>query len=549
MCTATRRFDRMRFWSTCQVYGLALLLLGACGSEAIDVFPPDAAADATPATKADAIDAPLVRDLGWLADVADSPAAVADAPSPSSDVRLGPPDAPGPSDDAPPVRPDAPVAAIDASVPSDASPAETSAPQCRELPLAAPAPDGGTTRWVWSYDPQVTDLGGLCASYGSRPRLILEVVVKGATNPLAPLPLCTAAEMANGGARACSVGDAYRFVADCATAEMLIELPTDGAALDAYVHMENGVVPSSPRQRAVVDARCARHLVGGLVPWSGTLPDLDAGVTGPDAGADAGDAIACGYPSTSRVDSSGKTYWWYTFDWRQDNLADICASYGAGAKMVVELSRGSTPFPITGLPVCTGEEIMGAGGRSCAVGARLEADCMAGQLLFEADAESGSEYSGYYFHIESPQFPDPPRRLLEADATCRRSLHPRFVPMAPAGSPDVGADTGGSFADLYDPSRSGQPCQTNADCPFYSQECVIDAAVTDCLAGPIGRCIPYMSSNCVAWPIGCYCLHGFGSVCSDFPGTSCGNLYPPGSPVPVNPQTGTRCHACLPTTY
>ena len=251
----------------------------------------------------------------------------------------------------------------------------------------------------------------------------------------------------------------------------------------------------------MVDARCARHLVGGLVPWSGTLPDLDAGATGPEvgAGADAGDAIACGYPSTSRVDDSGKTYWWYAFDWRQDNLADICASYGAGAKMVVELSRGSTPSPITGLPVCTGEEVMGAGGRSCAVGARLETDCMAGSLLFEADAESGGEYSAYYFHIESPQFPDPPRRLLEPDATCRRSLHPRFVPMGPAGSPDIGADTGGSFADLYDPSRNGQPCQTNSDCPFYSQECVIDATVTDCQAGPSDDASS--SLHRTAWPI------------------------------------------------
>ena len=108
-------------------------------------------------------------------------------------------------------------------------------------------PDGGATRWVWSYDPQVTDFSGLCASYGPRPRLILEVVVKGASNPLAPLPLCTAAEMANGGSRACSVGDAYRFVADCSSAGMLIELPTDGAALEAYVHLENGVVPKLAR--------------------------------------------------------------------------------------------------------------------------------------------------------------------------------------------------------------------------------------------------------------------------------------------------------------
>jgi hypothetical protein len=122
--------------------------------------------------------------------------------------------------------------------------------------------------------------------------------------------------------------------------------------------------------------------------------------------------------------------------------------------------------------------------------------------------------------------------------------------MAPAESPDVGVDTGGNFANYYDPSMNGQPCQTNADCPLFGEECLIDAAVTDCQAGPVGRCVPYMLSNCVASPIGCYCLNTFGgSTCNDAPGTACGNIYPPGTSPPVNPQGGTLCHACLATGF
>lgn len=539
MCRARRQLHASRVWLGCAGHWAALLLLGGCGSHPVKVPGQDAARDTA--------DAVVTRDWGGSSAPPDSAADLADAVSIPVDLPLAPADAARVPVDAGMQPVDVPMAGIDGSGRSDVPAPDLPPLACRTFAPGAPAWDGGPARWVWRYDPRVADLAGLCAGYGTRPKLILEVVVKGGSNPLAPLPLCTPAELAAGGARACSVGDAHRFVADCAAAEMLLELPTDGSELEAYVHIENGVVPSSARQRATVAPECARHLVGGLVPWSGVLPSLDGGVPGPEVGRDAGDATPCPYPNTSREDGSGKTYWWFQFDWRQDNLGDICASYGPGAKMVVELSRGSTPAPVTGLPVCTGEEVMGAGGRSCAAGARLETDCMAGQMLFEADAEIGSEYAPYYFHIESPQIPDPPRRLLEPDATCSRTLHPRFLPMVPAGSPDVGADSGGLFADLYDPSRHGQPCQTNTDCPSYGQECVIDAAVTDCQVGPIGRCVPFTASNCVAWSIGCYCLRRFGGMCGGIPGTSCGNLYPPGAPVPVNPQSGTRCHACLPT--
>ena len=544
---AKRRLEWTRFLSGYRGHLVAVLLIGACGRAELRAPVADAGRDAGPPTSGDGdpSDTPLAPDLTGAAEIADSPVGVADAPFQAVDLPPGSPDA-----SSAPV--DSFLAPVDTRLtgetptPMDAGPVDASEPPCRVFPLGASAWDGGAVRWLWRYDPRVADLRGLCAGYGARPKLILEVVVKGADNPLAPLPICTTAEVSAGSARACSVGDAYRFVADCETADMLLELPTGAPGFDAYVHIESATVKSSPRQMAVVDPRCPRQLVGGMIPWSGMVPVADGGVAGPEVGADAGDPTCSSYPSTSRVDSSGKAYWWFNFNWRQPNLADICASYGAGAKMVVELWWGSTPSPVTGLPTCTGFELMGAGGRSCAAGARLETDCTAGQMLFEADAETGSEYDAYFFHIESPQFPDPPRRLIEPDATCPRYLHPRFMPMAPAGSPDVGEDTGGDFADVYDPSRYGQPCQTNADCPLFGQECVIGAPVSDCLAGPIGRCVLYMPTNCVAFPNGCYCLHTFGNVCADAPGTACGNIYPPGSAIPTNPQTGTRCHACLP---
>jgi hypothetical protein len=524
---------------------VALAVAGAvsmCGCESSPYRPGGAPDGARPR---DADDAGISVAPGDATSVErDLPTPMADAPDRVVDVPVAI-DARPPSADLAPLIFDTP-AAVDAPFAADLPPAVVDAPigQCRTLPGPANVGGPGRQRWVWLYDPGVADLRSLCASHGSKAKLVLEVVGSGFESPRAPLPYCTPDEVSFGGLRACSVADGYRFVADCEMADMLVELPTDKPPFDAYVHLESADVPSSPRLKATIDPQCERHLSGGLTPWPSPAPD--GGVPPRDAGTAVGavDAGACPYLATSRVDETGKTLWLFNFDWRQDDLADICGSYGDGAKMVVEL-RAKVPYPASDLPACTMFEVMGAGDRSCAFGPRVEADCMQGQLAFEADQDSGLGIG--LFHIESRQYPDPPRRYLVYDTACPRLLRPRFMPMVPAGNPDVGTEVGKVFALDYDPSEYGQPCQLNSDCPRSYQECFIDAAVTTCLGDAIGRCVPVASSNCVAYSYGCACLHPVGgSMCGDAPGTACGNLYAPGAPIPVNPQSGTQCHACLP---
>ena len=507
----------------------ASFLISSCGSDS-GLKAIHGSRDGGPPATADASEArgpaDTTADTRIAVEAADLPVPISDAPAQVVDAPIE-------------VAADAPAQMADSPnqlTPVDAPTEDSDAPQCRVLP-GPDTSDGGVKRWVWRYTPEPADLWNVCDSYGSIPKLILEVVVKGYPNPRAGLPYCTANEVAMGATRACAVADAFRFVADCDQADMLIELPTDQPALEAYVHVESRNVTSSPRQMATVASQCERLLLGGVSAWTG---QLDGGLPGPEAGAayDAGDGGACGYPGTSRIDTNGKTLWWYSFDWRQDDLADICSSYGDGAKMVVEF-RDWAAFPPSTLPACTEYQLMGVGDDPCAFGYRLETDCMAGQVLFEA-----STYSGY-FHIESPRFPNPPRRLLGAERTCQRSLHPFFMPMAPAGSPNVGVATLTPSTTGYDPSGYGQPCQLNSDCPSGFQHCFIDAVVTDCLSGPLGRCHPNPLSNCEIYP-GCGCARWFGgTICGSAPGTSCGNVSATGVEMPSNPQMTELCQACV----
>ena len=238
-------------------------------------------------------------------------------------------------------------------------------------------------------------------------------------------------------------------------------------------------------------------------------------------------AVSCTmYPDTSRVDGNGKTLYWWRFDWQQDDLASFCASYGTDAKMVIEYALGM-PTTTGNLPTCTNAETMGYGDHVCAMLSmtRLEVDCTLGFVLFE-----GTQYPDWlfvsgpgYYHVESARYPVLARRLMIADKACDRLLHPRFIPMAPAGSPEIGIDTAGSaWIDDYDPSQNGQPCQADSPCPSGST-CLIDAPVSDCQIAPVGHCVPSRGGNTCQLNQTCWaCLMLFGTTCSAFPGYACG---------------------------
>jgi hypothetical protein len=183
--------------------------------------------------------------------------------------------------------------------------------------------------------------------------------------------------------------------------------------------------------------------------------------------------------------------------------------------------------------------LMGAGDRACSFGHRLEIDCLAGQATFEASDPPGLAF----FHIEGPKFPALARRMLASDASWPRSLHPFRFPMAVAEGANVRAGSGVPFG--WDPSEYGQPCQLTTDCPSRFEWCFIDAAVTNCLAGPIGRCRPNQPSNCVSYP-GCGCTRSFGgTICGGVPGMACGNVSSSGLALPSNSQLESACQACM----
>lgn len=235
------------------------------------------------------------------------------------------------------------------------------------------------------------------------------------------------------------------------------------------------------------------------------------------------------YPTATRVDGDGHTLLWWRFDWQQDDLASVCASHGADAKMVIE-HRMQGPGTTNALPACTNAEVMGHGDHACAMAGlvRLEVDCMAGHVLFEATKDWDIVHWGGpgYYHIESTAYPLLTRRLMMVDPTCGRLLHPRFVPMAPAGSPEVGVDTASTSAHASmlgwnDPYENGQLCRSGTDCRA-GHACFFDEPVSDCQSTPLGRCVPYESSNTCALSHTCgWCLVLFGTTCTAFPGHSC----------------------------
>ena len=138
------------------------------------------------------------------------------------------------------------------------------------------------------------------------------------------------------------------------------------------------------------------------------------------------------YPSTSRVDGAGVTQWWWYFRWSAEDLAAVCASYGVGAKMVLEVDVPNLPDAGTSELDCTTSEVVSGTTRTCAIqGAyRFEADCTAGEVLFELPSQN--TFHGWY-HIEGALAAKTIRSLVGQGVECPRSVFARgYVPAAPS---------------------------------------------------------------------------------------------------------------------
>jgi len=245
----------------------------------------------------------------------------------------------------------------------------------------------------------------------------------------------------------------------------------------------------------------------------------DIALAGPDV------ASCSKYPVTSREDDGGVTWWWWYFHWQSTaGLADLCASYGAGAMMVVEVAAPRNPTPSTTLPECSTEEVLRGGTRACAVANsfRFVTPCDAGEMLFELPSEYA--FNGYY-HIESAQVPAAPRHPIMQDVHCTRDLYVAGGPTAAlvdAGSTTTDAAMAG--IDVGDEDAGAAEAGT------------IDAATTEAgtSCGPPGAIIPVGGSCGVtithcqsAWDGGCqgYALAQTATMSLWACGARCGDLF------------------------
>ena len=265
------------------------------------------------------------------------------------------------------------------------------------------------------------------------------------------------------------------------------------------------------------------------------------------------DAFVCPSASDSRVEGDGTTVWSWRFVWQRDDLASVCASYGTGAKMVLEINSSVLVAPASALPSCTVEETMGIGSRTCvAYGmGRIEADCLAGELEFEMTTNQapriGWDYPNGYYHIESSENPNTARKFVQTDTTCSSTMVPHSGPIPDLGTlllrqvTPITANGSPDFDAYTEPAANGQPCQFHTECTS-NQQCFIDAQITDCLAGPVGHCVFFMPSNCVAYP-GCRCIRMSGLSCGGSPGLRCDYIVAAPNPQPA---TNSLCAACFP---
>jgi hypothetical protein len=381
----------------------------------------------------------------------------------------------------------------------------------------------GTIYWNWRLDWQVPNLKEICTTYGDDARMVVELVLaEGFSTSMSDPRTCSDAEIQNGGLTKCMVAKSNRFEFGCTAGGPYSNpnLTTMGATLLAgYYHVESTLYPNPPRHQLKSDPDCPRSL------------SLGEGLPLPPSPLDG--AVGCPMvPSTWRVDEAGRTLWWAHFNWQQDDLASVCASYGPGAKMVLELV-GAANDQAASLPTCSNAEVMGGGTQVCAVANswRVETECTKGDILFESPATTLGSPTGYY-HIESSLVPDSARRFVDAQSPCVRDARPGTGPVlsasALAAGPQYPAAVDASpygFEKLTEPAANGQPCRVNSDCPRspMQQICFIDTELTACPDTPIGRCVANFESNCILYK-GCACARFYGTTCASAPGFRCGHL-------------------------
>jgi hypothetical protein len=315
------------------------------------------------------------------------------------------------------------------------------AAMCSKYPVTSRTDANGVTWWWWYFHwDTVTGLPGLCASYGTGAKMVVEVAFPANSSPTTSLPECTNDEIQNGGTRACAVASAYRFDAECTAAGLLFELPSQ-YAFDGYYHIESAEVPAAPRKLVQQDVHCSRDLYVAGGPAMGPIVA--------DGGTDTADAppgTCSQYPATSRTDANGVTWWSWYFHWNTGrDLGAFCGSFGTNAGMVLEVDYPQNAAPDTTLPSCTTDEVLKGTTRACAIDKsyRFEVPCLTGDLLIELPSEN--TFHGYY-HIDSPAVATLSRHLVSQDVHCSRDLYitaPSFGPLdagvAPADASDDAA--------------------------------------------------------------------------------------------------------------
>jgi hypothetical protein len=158
----------------------------------------------------------------------------------------------------------------------------------------------------------------------------------------------------------------------------------------------------------------------------------------------------CQYPSDSHLNAFGDAVWSWRFHWQDVNLAATCATWGADAKVILEVDVPANPSDSgTTLPTCALDSLSTGAGSKCAMANawRFEAVCTDGQLM--AELPSSNIFHGYY-HVESTAYPNSPRHLVSQDIHCSRDL---YLPTG-IGSPPAITSDGGVDATCYGPTSN-----------------------------------------------------------------------------------------------
>ena len=264
---------------------------------------------------------------------------------------------------------------------------------------------------------------------------------------------------------------------------------------------------------SVALAACTHKGSVGVAPGD-AAPDVpDAPISGivlPDAGP-AIDTAGCSlYPLTSREGSTGPAWYWWYFHW--DAIGDLrgfCASYGDGAKMVLEVVDPRNSAPSTALPPCASDEISRGGTRACVVpdSYRFEVDCTAGGLLFELPSDRA--FTGYY-HVESAQVPGAARHAVVQDPNCARDVYITGGPEQ--GAIDAGISDGMTIDAGPDRAEAGGDIPTGGSCGSIVTHCAATPCKGDCSMGELAE-----TTNPIIHACGGFCGYlnvGFSGGCA-----------------------------------